>query len=255
MRSRTICRSTIVGITMLANSAFSTSADEIKVMAGSALSAVIGQLGPQFEPATGTKLTMQYGLSRTFKRQIDAGAAFDLVILSVETIDQLVKERKVVAASRTDIARTGLGIAIRKGAPRPDISSVESFKKALLAASSISWAPKTETGEYLAKVFERLGLQEQIKIRSRPQQAVNRVAMAVANGEAELAITVTSLLIAPGVELVGPIPSELQTHLTFTAAVGVTAKNPEGALALVRHLTSQHAHKEYNVRGWEPSIK
>jgi molybdate transport system substrate-binding protein len=240
---------------MLTNSAFSASADEIKVMAGSVLSTVIGQLGPQFKPATGTKLAMQYGLSRMFKRQIDAGVAFDLVILSVETVDQLIKERKVVAASRTDIARTGLGIAVRKGAPRPDISSVEAFKKTLLAANSISWAPKTETGEHLSKVFERLGLQEEIMIRSRSQQAVERVAMAVANGEAEIAITVTSLLITPGVELVGPIPSELQTYLTFTAAVGVTAKHPEGSFALIRHLTSQNAHKEYTVRGWEASTK
>jgi molybdate transport system substrate-binding protein len=216
---------------------------------------VIGELGPQFERATGHKLVMQYGLSRTFKPQIEAGEAIDLIILSLETIDDLAKQGKIAAGTRADIARTGVGVAVRTGASKPDINSIDAFKRSLLNAKSISWAPRTETGEYLATVFERLGIVEEVRAKSKPQQAVDRVAKAVAEGEAELAITVTSLLMVPGVELVGKIPPELQTYLVFTAGVSVAAKQPEAAKALVKYLTSPDAAPVIKARGWEPATR
>jgi ABC-type molybdate transport system substrate-binding protein len=147
-------------------------AAEVNVMAGNALAGVIGELRPNFERATGHKLVARYGLSRTFKPIIEAGEPIDLIILSLETVDELAKSGKIVAGTRANIARTGIGIAVRTGASKPDINSVDAFKRSLLNAKSISWAPKTETGEYLATVFQRLGIVGEINARTKPQQAV-----------------------------------------------------------------------------------
>ena len=252
MRIASLAAVGAVGFTMLLTQGTAATAAEVNVMAGNALAGVLGELGPQFERATGHKLVMQYGLSRTFKPKIEAGEAIDLIILSLETIDDLARQGKVAAGTRADIARTGVGVAVRADASKPDIDSINAFKRSLLNAKSISWAPRTETGEHLAKVFERLGITEEIRARTKPQQAVDRVAKAVAEGEAELAITVTSLLMVPGVELVGKIPAELQTYLTFTAGVGVAATQPEAAKALIKHLTSPEAAPVITARGWEP---
>ena len=255
MRIASLATVGAVGFTLLLTQGVTATAAEVNVMAGNALAGMIGELGPQFERATGHKLVMQYGLSRTFKPKIEAGEAIDLVILSLETIDDLAKQGKVAAGTRADIARTGVGVAVRAGASKPDINSIDAFKRSLLNAKSISWAPRTETGEHLAKVFERLGITEEIRAKTKPQQAVDRVAKAVAEGEAELAITVTSLLMVPGVELVGKIPPELQTYLTFTAAVGVAANQPEAAKGLTKYLTSPEAAPVIKARGWEPATR
>jgi len=239
---------------VLLSSAAATCA-EVKLMAGNALAGVIRELGPGFEQATGHKILAQYGLSRTFQQQIDAGEWFDLVILSVDTMDNLAKQGKLGDANLVEIARAGVGVATRAGAPRPDINSVEAFKRTLLNAQSISYAPKTESGEHIDRMFERLGIAEQMKTCAKPQQAVHRVAHVVAAGEAELAMTVTSLLLAPGVELVGKIPEELQLYLVFTAGVGRAAKQPEAAMALVRHLTSPAAAPVIKAKGWEPASR
>jgi molybdate transport system substrate-binding protein len=204
-------------------------AAEVKVLAGNALAGVIGELGPTFERTTGHKVLAQFGLSRTFKPRIESGEAVDLIILSLETMDDLEKQGKIASGTRSDLARTGIGVAVRRGGSKPTIATVDAFKQALLAAKTISWAPRTETGEHLARVFDRLGITEEVKSRTKAQQAVDRVAQAVAEGEAELAITVTSLLTNPSVEIAGKIPAELQTYLVFTAGVGVTAREPEAA--------------------------
>lgn len=231
-------------------------AAEVKVMAGRALAGVIGELGPQFERATGHKLVMQYGLSRTFKRQIDAGEVFDLVILSTETMDQLAKQGKIAAGPRAEIARAGVGVAVRTGASKPDIKSVDAFKRSLLNAKSISYTPGSETGAHLAKVFERLGIAEEMKARTKAQQATERIAQAVADGEAELAIAVTSsLLLVRGVELVGEIPPELQNYLMFEASVGAAARQPQAATALIKFLTSPEAVPVIKAKGFDPGTQ
>ena len=242
MKIRLVVAAAAVGfITLLAQGAAAKAA-EIKVMAGAAFAEVIAELSPQFERTTGHKLVMQYGLSRAFKRQIDAGEAFDLVILSVETMDQLAKQGKFAAGPRPEIARAGVGIAVRTGASKPDISSVDAFKRSLLNAKSISSAPGTENGEHLARVFERLGIAEEMRAKIKPPQAPKSIAQAVADGEAELAIAVTSnLLLVRGVELVGKIPPELQNYLVFTAGVSAAAKQPDAARALIKHFTSPEA--------------
>jgi molybdate transport system substrate-binding protein len=245
-----------IGFVMLLAQGVAAEAAEVKVMAAAAFAGVMAELGSQFERMTGHKLVMQYGVSRAFKRRIEAGEAFDLVILSNETMDQLAKQGKFAAGPRPEIARAGVGVAVRTGAFKPDISSVDAFKRSLLNTKSISSDPRTENGEHLAKVFERLGIAEEMRSRIKPPQAPKSIAQAVADGEAELAIGVTSnLLLARGVELVGKIPPELQNYLVFTAGVSATAKQPDAAKALIKHLTSPEAVPVITAKGWEPATR
>ena len=148
-----------------------------------------------------------------------------------------------------------MGVAVRSGTPGPDINSVDAFRRSLLNAKSVSYAPATEGGEHMDRVFDRLGVAEQMKSRLKPQPLVGRIAQVVAVGDAELGIAVTSLFAVSGVEVVGKIPEELQLYLIFTATIGGTAKQPEAATALVRHLTSPAAAPVIKARGWEPATR
>jgi molybdate transport system substrate-binding protein len=227
-------------------------AAEVKVMAGAAMSGVIGELGPQFERATGHKLVMQYGLSGAFKRQIEGGEAFDLAIIAPVALDDLIKQGKIAADTRADIVRVGMGVAVRAGAPKPDVSSVDAFKSTLINAKSVTYAPEGATGIHLAKVLERLGITEQVKAKTKPQQDPARIPQAVADGEAELGFAVTNILLSvKGVELAGLFPPELQNYVVQTAGVSSGAKEPEAAKALIKFLMTPEATSVIKAKGME----
>jgi molybdate transport system substrate-binding protein len=162
-------------------------AAEVKLMAGAAMSGAFGELVPQFERATGHKIVIQYGSTGTFIKQIEAGEAFDLVIIGSDGVDALIKQGKIAGDTRMDIARVGIGAAVRTGAPKPDISSVDAFKNTLLKVKSITYSPAGAPAIHLAKVFDRLGIAEQVKAKTKPN-ATDRVLQVVADGEVELAI-------------------------------------------------------------------
>jgi molybdate transport system substrate-binding protein len=227
-------------------------AAEIKVKAGAATTGVLRELGPQFERATGHKIVFEFGLSGTFKRQIEAGEAFDIAIIAPGLLDDLIKQGKIVADTRADFARVGIGVAARAGAPKPDISSVDAFKRAMLNAKSITYPPEGATGIHLVKMFERLGIAEQMKAKTKPQQVAENVPQAVANGEAELGILgATVLLGVRGVEFVGLIPPELQDYVVQTAGVGGSSKEPDTARAFVKFLMTPEATGVVTAKGME----
>ena len=227
-------------------------AAEVKVMAGVAMTGVFAELGPQFERATGHKIVIQYGPGGTLKRQIDAGEAFDLAIIASERVDDLIKQGKIAADSRVGIVRVGIGVGVRDGAPKPDISSVEAFRRTLLSAQSITTAPAGATGEHFVKLLDRLGIADQVKGKIKPN-APERVAQAVADGEAELAIGGTfDLTSTKGVQFAGLLPAELQNWFVNTAGVSATAKEPEAARALIKHLTTPEAAAVIKAKGMEP---
>ena len=144
-----------IGLSMVLAQGAVVQAAEVRVIAGSALSPVLGELGPQFERATGHKLVIQYGIIGSMKRQIESGEAFDVAILNVGLMNDVTNQGKIVAATRTEIARTGMAVSTRAGAPNPDISSADAFKRALLNAKSVAYAPEGATGTHLAKVFDQ----------------------------------------------------------------------------------------------------
>ncbi len=252
MKIRSFVAAAKIGFVLLLAQGVAANAAEVKVIAGTAIAAVMGELGPQFERTTDHKLVIQYGLAPALLRQILAGEPFDLVILSPAPIDDLTKKGKIAAGTRTEIARTGVGVVVRAGALKPDISSVDAFKRALLNAKSIAYTPESATGIHLARVFERLGIAEQMKAKSKPQQVPERIAQAVADGDAELGVGLTNLLSVSGVELVGLVPPEVQNYLVFTAAVGEGAKQPDAAKALIKHLTAPAAAPVIKAKGMEP---
>ena len=155
-----------------------------------ALKSTMEELEPQFEKATQNKLAITFGAAAELKTSIDKGAAIDAAILTAEVTDTLIKEgKKLTAAGRTDIARSGAGVAARKGAPKIDISTTEAFKHALLEAKSIAYVGAGATAPYILSLFDRLGIADQVKPKLKPQPTSNPAAKAVANGEAELGIT------------------------------------------------------------------
>ena len=252
MRTISFITASKLALMILLPACLAAEAAEIKVLAGGAIAGALGELGPEFERATGHKVTLQYGLAPQVKRRIEGGEAFDVVILSPGPMDDLSKQGKI-AGSYVKIARGGVGVAIRAGALKPDIASVDAFKRTMLNAKSISYAPEATTGVHLAKVFERLGIAEDMRAKTKPQQAAERIAQAVADGEAELAIALTSsLLLSRGVDLIGNLPSELQNYLVFTAGIGAAAAQPDAAKAFIKHVTAPTAAPVLKAKGWEP---
>ena len=223
-------------------------AAEITLLCSNALKSVIEELGPGFEKTSGHKLKAEYGSTGPLKAMIEKGQAFDVAILGVEATDELIKSGKLVA--RTDIARSGMGVGIRKGAAKPDLSTTQAFKQALLNAQTISYSDGGLSGIYLKGLLERLGIAEQLKSKTR----FGRGGEMVSAGKAEIGLTQTSeILSEPGAELAGPLPADIQQYTIFPAAIGAAASHVEAAQALLRFLKSPEAGKVLKAKGLEPA--
>jgi molybdate transport system substrate-binding protein len=252
MKVRSFVASARIGFLLLLAQGIAVEAAELKVIAGAALAPALGELSPRFERMTGHKLVIQYGILGTIRRQIEGGEEFDLAIIPTTLLDDVAKQGKIAAGTRTEIARIGMAVAARAGAPKPDISSSDAFKRALLDARSITYPPEGAVGVHLAKVFDRLGIVEQMKAKTKSQKTAERVPQAVAAGEAELGFAPSTVLLSvSGVELVGPFPPELQTYIVLTTGVGAAAKQPDAAKALINYLTTPDAVTVIKAKGLE----
>lgn len=253
MKMRSVVAAAKIAFVVLLVRTAAADAAEVKLLSVFALAPALNELVPQFERTTGHKLAIRYGASPAFKQQIQAGESFDLAILTAPVIDDLTKQGKVAGGTRAVIARSGIGVAVRADAPSSDISSVDAFKRALLNATSIAYAPEGAIRVHLPKVFDRLGIAEEIKVKTKPRKSVDGVLQAVANGEAELGFaTVGAILSVRGIKLLGSFPTELQNYIVFTAAVGTAAKEAEGAKALIKFLTAPAAVPVIKAKGMEP---
>ncbi len=223
---------------------------EIKVWTARAIATVLAEIGAEFERATGHTLRVSSDLPPAFLRRVEAGEPFDVLISGSSPVDQWIRDGRIVPETRTDIARSGIGVEVRAGAPKPDISSVDAFKRALLNARSIAYL-RVGSGVYLAGLLDRLGVSETIKSKvTRPESDI--VSELVAKGEIELGMTViTQILTTPGVDLVGPLPPEIQSHVTFTAGISPQSKVPGAAQELIRFLTSPAAIAVIKAQGME----
>lgn len=232
--------------------ALEAQAAEIKVLCIPAMRASFEQLLPQFERDSGDKVAVTYQIYPGQKARIEAGD-FDIALFARPQIDELTKRGKTVAATTADIARTSIGVAVKTGAPKPDIGTEEAFKRTLLAAKSITYTKESQTGVYLTRRLERIGVMDAIKDKLILQPGGAMTTPAVAKGEAELAIVLVSDIVStPGVDLVGPLPASLQNYVMQTAAVGTAAKQPASAAALIKYLATAAAAAVFKAKGFEP---
>jgi molybdate transport system substrate-binding protein len=231
------------------------SSAEIGVFSSAAPRPVLRELSPDFERTTGHRLVFNYEFAADLKRRIEAGDPFDVAILPPDMADDLMQRGKLAAGSRVDLGRTGMGVAVRRGAPKPDIDTVDDFRRALLAAPTVAFADGGATGLLIRDMLARLGIAEAMTRKLRPYPSGGAV-LAVARGEADLVVIgVSPILDVPGVELAGWLPPDLQSYVVFTASIGAEARDADAARALLTALTSPAAAALFKARGFEPASR
>jgi molybdate transport system substrate-binding protein len=225
---------------------------EVRVLASNGIKAVVEDLLPQSEHAIGHTMSVQYRPTAALKQEIDAGEPFDVVIVTVESIAELSKEGKTVGGDGTPISRAGVGIGIRKGAARPDISTPEALKRALLGAKAIAYGPTGASTPYITRMLDTLGIAATMKAKTLLFATSDGTNAAVAEGKADFGITLVSeILPVKSLELLGPFPAEFQGYVRFSAAVSANAKNPEAAGALIKFLAGPEALPSIKARGMQ----
>ena len=225
---------------------------ELRIFGSRVTKMVIAEIGPQFEQATGYKPVVVTDVAAVMKRRIEQGEAFDLAVLVDFQTDDLIKAGKLVAATRVDVMKAGIGVAVRRGAPKPDIGTIDAFKQTLLAAKSLTYLKEGASTRHLARVFDQLGIAEALRPKTT-QPMTESVSEMVADGQAELGIIVIpNILSVPGADLVGPLPPELQSYIVFTAAVSAQSPNQQAANALIKLLTSPSTVDVIRTKGMEP---
>src|SRR6187551_9674 len=245
-------RAIIVLATLLVTANIASAA-EIKALITTAMNAAIVELVPPFERATGHKVTVSYDPSGGLARRLRGGEFADMILVASSELDKLIAEGR--ARERTDVSRTGIALAVKKGAPHPDVSTPEALKRALLAAKSIGHTAPAGggiTALHIQKVFERLGIAEQVtpKVKLAAGGPNGRVSVLVASGQAEIGLQQLSELISnPDVEVIGVLPGDLQQITINAAGITSVAKEPDAARALIRHLTTPAARASYKGKG------
>ena len=255
MQIRSLAAAATVGATILLAQGAAEAA-ELKVLSAIALQPVLGDLGPKFERATGHTLVITFAPLGGIVKLVQAGDSGDVVVIPQSGIERLAKDGKVVSGTETVLASAGSGVAVRKGAPSPDISTPEALKRTLLAAKSISYSDPAgggASGIHFAKVLDRLGIASEMKSRTIfPKSGFP--GDPVANGEAEIGVgTLQGLIAIAGIEIVGPLPGDLQDTLVFVAAIMASAKQTEAGKAFIDFMRTPESAKAIRAKGMEPA--
>jgi molybdate transport system substrate-binding protein len=228
-------------------------AAEIRMLAAGAVKEAFLELIPQFESTSGNKVTATWSGSADIRKRISAGETFDLVIVGAPDIDAFVKEGKMMPASRVDIASSGIGIAVKAGSPRPDISSGEAVKKALLSATAVAYSTGA-SGVYVERLFDRLGIADQMKDKSKQTAPGMRVAQSLASGEADLGFQqVSELVHETGIDFLGPLPADIQNITVYSSGIRSGSNASEPAKALQAFLSAPAAAPVIRKNGMDPS--
>jgi molybdate transport system substrate-binding protein len=231
------------------------SAAEIKVLSAGAYGQVLAALQPAFEQATKDKLTTDQDPVGQLAKRIEAGESFDVAIMTPAALNALEKKAKIAPGSRTLLARVGIGVVVKAGAPRPNISTLAAFKRAVLSAKSIAYIDPAyggSSGIYIARLLARLGIADQVKSKTKLKRG-GTVADWVASGEVELGIQqISEILPVKGVTFVGPLPAKIQNYTVYAAGVGSASKEPQAAKALIEALSGTQAAGVLRSKGMEP---
>jgi molybdate transport system substrate-binding protein len=225
---------------------------EIKVLSTQAAEQAYRELVPQFEKTSGHKVSTIFTGTLDLQKRIAAGESYDLIIMAGPAIDDFIKTGKIVPGSRVDLAKSGVGVAVRAGAPKPDISSTEALKKTVIAAKSIGYSTGP-SGVYIVGLFQRMGIADAVKPKLKQTPTGVFVGSIVASGEAEIGFQqVSEFLHFPGVDYVGPLPADIQETTVFSSGLEVGAKEADAAKAWVKFLTAPAAAPVYKKMGLEP---
>lgn len=232
---------------------------EVKVLATTAMKTVFEELAPQIQAATGRRLNASFGPSVQIEKRLAEGEAADVAVLTTAAANDMIARGKVRSGSLVDVARSSLGVAVQRGAPKPDISSVEAFKRALLAAKSVAVSRPVGaglSGAHMAKVFTDLGIADAVAAKAKygAGGVSGLVGLIIERGEAELGIQqIAELRAVPGIDFVGPLPQALQAVTPFTAAIPTGAANAEAGRKLIAFLTTPAAKRVIEAKGLEPA--
>src|SRR3954469_2736984 len=233
--------------------AAAVNAAEIRVISTQATEEAYKELVAQFEKASGHKVTTVFSGTLNVQKRLADGEPYDLIIMAGPAIDDQIKLGKAVAGSRVDFAQSGTGMAVKKGAPKPDIGSVDSFKKALLATKSIGYSTGP-SGVYMLSVFEKMGLADQLKPKLKQTPSGVFVGTLIATGETEIGFQqISELVHFDGIDYVGPLPGDLQRMTMFSAGIHSGAKEGDAARALLKFLTAPAAAPVIRKHGLEPA--
>jgi len=225
---------------------------ELRVVASNGVKAVVEALQKDGERATGHTLSIQFDTSAALERRIEAGEPFDVAVVTTESLDGLIKKGSVVAATRAPIARSGIGVGIRKGAPKPDIGTAAAMKRTLLGAHKITYAQDGASRVHILRMLDRLGIAAEMTPKTILEQGSIRSTGRVANGDADLVMTLISeILPISGIELVGPLPPEFQHYVELAAGVSAKARDVTAARALVSFLAGPAVSPTLAAKGME----
>ncbi len=226
---------------------------ELQVIAGGGIAGPLKEIAAQFEKASGHRLAIRYGTTPELVKMA-TGGPFDLGIVPVDVMASEAARAKF-APGGAEVARVGIGLAVRSGAPKPDISTPEALKRTLLEARSIASIPDSATGYLLEKIYERLGVAEAMKAKVRAQPTPARIVEAVAGGECEVGVFLTNVLTAPGIDLVGPFPPQVQMEVVYTGAAAAAAKEPAAAKAFLDYVRGAEGAAVIRAKGMTPGAR
>ena len=237
---------------LVASAAVLFAQSPVRVLCSNGMKATVEAVLPQAEKATGHKIAIDFSSSVNLKQRIDGGEAFDAVILTPDLINTLIKEGKVVG-SATNLARAGIGVGVRVGTPKPDISSLAAMKQTLLNVKSVTYTKTGASRPFIEKMYDRLGITKEMMPKVILQEMPGRAERVVGEGGADMVITLVSeILPVPGVQLVGPLPGELQNYISFAGGVGSKAADPASEKSLLAFLSSPAVAPTYKAKGMEP---
>jgi molybdate transport system substrate-binding protein len=250
-------RAVLLGLASALLFAATANAAEVRVMISGGLTAAFNALVPEFERQTGNKVLVAYGPSmgttvNAIPVRLERGEPADVLIMVGYALGDLAKNGKVIPDSRVDLVKSGIGVAVRTGAPKPDISSADTLKRALLAAKSVAYSDSASGVYVSSEMFKKLGIENEMKDKARmiPATPVGEI---VAHGDAEIGFQqISELKPVPGIDIVGPLPADLQKITVFSAGIATASKEPEAGKALIKFLTSPAAAVEITKSGLDP---
>jgi molybdate transport system substrate-binding protein len=244
--------SSLLGLALVLSGMTTVQASELQVIAGGGIAVPFKQIAAQFESASGHKLHIRFGTAPELIKMATSGAPFDLGVVPRDVMEDTAARAQFAPGPTPDVARVGIAVAVRAGAPKPDISTPEALKQTLLKAHSIASIPASATGTQLAGVYEHLGIAEAMRTRTKAQPTPAAIVEAVASGEADLAVFGINVLMDPRLDIVGPLPREIQREVVYVVGIAAGSKEAEAAQAFITYLRSPAGAAVIKANGLNP---